>query len=116
MARVSKNSGGSSGTRRDRPALTPEARENQLISKAINLAERQLDEGTASSQIIVHYLKLGTSKAELEKEKLRHETALLSAKTESLEAAKRVEGLYAEAIQAMRKYSGNGGEDHDYDY
>lgn len=94
---------------RTRPALTPEARENQLISAAVNLAEKQLLEGTASSQVITHYLKLGSSKERLEKEKLARENELLKAKTEALQSAQRVEELYANALDAMRRY--NGGSD-----
>lgn len=93
------------------PALTPEGRENQLISLAIDLAEKQLSEGTASSQVITHYLKLGSTKEMLEKEKLRKENELLKAKTESLQSAKRVEELYKDALNAMRRYSGQAGED-----
>lgn len=88
------------------PAMTLEARENQLISAAVDLAERQLLEGTASAQVIVHYLKLGTTKERLEKEKLMEENKLLKAKTESLQSAKRVEELYSNAINAMRAYTG----------
>ena len=91
-----------------RPALTPEARENQLISLAVDLAEEQLRDKTASSQVITHFLKLGTTKAELEKEKLAKENELLRAKTESIESQKRIEELYAEALNAMRKYNGQG--------
>lgn len=90
-----------------RPALTPESRENQLISMAMDAAEEQLLNGTASSQIIVHFLKLGCTKAELEKEKIERENQLLRAKTESLESAKRVEELYENALNAMKNYSGN---------
>ena len=98
-----------------RPALTPEGRENQLISLAVNLAEKQLKEGTASSQVIAHFLKLGSTKERLEKEKLAEENKLLKAKTEALQSAKRVEELYADAIAAMKRYSGNGrGEDDEY--
>lgn len=97
-------------TKRIRPALTPEARENQLISLAVDLAEKQLIEGTASSQVISHYLKLGSTKERLEKEKLEEENKLLRAKTEALQSAKRVEELYANAISAMRKYSGRDDE------
>lgn len=93
-----------------RPALTPEARENQLIYLATNLAEQQLRDGTASSQVITHYLKLGSSKEKLEQEILRENKKLLTAKTEALQSAKRVEELYAEAITAMRRYSGHGGD------
>jgi hypothetical protein len=89
-----------------RPAQTLEARENQLISAAVDLAERQLLEGTASAQVIVHYLKLGSTKERLEKEKLQKENELLRAKAEALQSAKRVEELYADAISAMRAYSG----------
>lgn len=91
-----------------RPALTPEARENQLISLAVDLAEEQLRDKTASSQVITHFLKLGTTKAELEKEKLAKENELLRAKTESIESQKRIEELYAEALNAMRRYNGQG--------
>lgn len=99
------------GTKRGRPALTPEARENQMISLAIDLAEEQLRDGTASSQVITHFLKLGTTKAELEKEKLAQENKLLQAKTENLQSMARMEELYAEAIKAMQNYSGNGEPD-----
>ena len=94
-----------------RPALTPEARENQLISLAVDLAERQLLEGTASSQVITHYLKLGSTKERLEKEKLIEENKLLRAKTENFQSMKRVEELYAEALNAMRNYAGQGEAD-----
>lgn len=89
------------------PALTPEAREKQLIAAAVNLAEKQLLEGTASSQVITHYLKLGSSQMRLEKEKLEEENKLLKAKTEALQSQKRQEELFEEAIKAMRRYSGN---------
>ena len=97
--------------KRMRPALTPEARENQLISLAVDLAEEQLRDKTASSQVITHFLKLGTTKAELEKEKLAKENELLRAKTESIESQKRIEELYAEALNAMRRYNGQGDSD-----
>ena len=100
-----------------RPGSTPEARENQLIAKAVDLAERQLDEGTASSQVITHFLKLGTTKAELEKEKLMNENLLLKAKTESLQSMARMEELYENAIKAMQKYGGHGDyEEYDDEY
>ena len=89
-----------------RPALSPEARENQLINLAIGLAEQQLKDGTASSQVITHYLKLGSSKEKLEREKLEQENKLLVAKTEALQSAKHIEELYDEAIKAMRTYTG----------
>ena len=109
MAKVKKSS--EDKPKKMRPALTPESREKQLISLAVDLAEKQLIEGTASSQVITHYLKLGSTKERLEKEKLEEENKLLRARTEALQSAKEVEKLYADAINAMRRYSGNGGED-----
>lgn len=103
-----------------RPALTPESRENQLISLAVDLAEKQLQEGTASSQVITHYLKLGSTKEKIEKEILEKQKELISAKTEALKSAKRIEELYTDAIKAMRSYSGqndfNEDDDNDGDY
>lgn len=89
------------------PALDPESRENQMISLAVNLAEEKLRDGTASNQLIVHYLKLGSTKERLEKEKLEKENELLKAKTEALESAKRSDELYAKAIEAITRYSGH---------
>ena len=112
MAKV--NSTGSSGKSKSiRPALTPEARENQLIYLATELAEQQLRDGTASSQVITHYLKLGSTKERIEKEILEKQKELITAKTESLQSAKRIEELYSNAISAMRKYSGHGGDEDD---
>ena len=91
-----------------RPALTPEVRENQMIYLAIELAEQQLRDGTASSQVITHFLKLGSSKEKLEHEILAEQKKLITAKTEQLESAKRIEDLYANAIDAMREYGGRG--------
>lgn len=106
-----KTSNGSGSPRKMRPALTPEARENQLISLAVDLAEKQLQEGTASSQVITHYLKLGSTKERIEKEILEKQKELIIAKTEAMQSAKRVEELYSNALDAMRRYSGNGNED-----
>ena len=106
-----KVSNGSDSPMKMRPALTPEARENQLISLAVDLAEKQLQEGTASSQVITHYLKLGSTKERIEKEILEKQKELIIAKTEAMQSAKRVEELYSNALDAMRRYSGNGNED-----
>lgn len=95
--------------RRQAPATTPEARENQLIALAVDLAEKQLAAGTASSQVITHYLKLGSTKETLEKDKLKSENELLKAKTDAFKSAKSVEELYSQALDAMRKYSGQDG-------
>jgi hypothetical protein len=85
-----------------------------LIALAVDLAEKQLSKGTASSQVITHYLKLGSTKERLEKEKLEEENKLLRAKTEAIQSAKRVEELYKDALNAMRTYSGRGESDDDY--
>ena len=98
-----------------RPALTPEARENQLISYAVDLAEKQLRDGTASSQVITHYLKLGSTKEKIEKEILEKQKDLITAKTEALKSSKRIEELYTNAIKAMRTYGGHGDYEGDDD-
>lgn len=100
-------------TKNIRPGLTPESRENQLISLAVDLAEKQLQEGTASSQVITHYLKLGSTKEKIEKEILEKQKELISAKTDAIKSAKRIEELYAEAIKAMRSYGGHNTSDED---
>lgn len=89
-----------------RPALSEEAREKQLVSLAIDLAEKQLREGTASAQVIVHYLKAGSNKEKIEREIMEKQKGLLDAKTQNLQSYKRVEELYANALDAMRRYSG----------
>jgi hypothetical protein len=92
--------------RKLRPATTPEGRENQLISLAADLAERQLREGTASSQVITHFLKLASTREKLEQERLHRENLLLSAKVDQIASSKRIEELYETALNAMRQYAG----------
>ena len=99
--------------RRHPPALTPEARENQLIAEATDRAEKQIREGTASAQVITHYLRLGSTKAKLENDKLRTEVDLLRAKIESYESQKNMEKIYQDALDAMRRYSGQDYEVYD---
>ncbi len=94
-----------SGYRR-RPAKTPEDRENQMIALAVDLAEQQLRDGTASAQVITHYLKLGSTKEKIEKEILEEQKKLIVAKTDALESARRIEELYSNAIEAFKQYSG----------
>lgn len=94
-----------------RPALTPEAREQQLIAIAMDRAEQQLLDGTASSQVITHFLKLGSDKERLEREKLEEENKLLRAKTEALEAQRNSEADYTKVIEALKRYSGHGDQD-----
>lgn len=91
-----------------RPALSPENRENQMVSLAIDLAEQQLRDGTASSQVITHYLKLGTMKHKAEMEKLQRENELLRAKTEALESSKRTEAMFEDAVKAFKGYQSSG--------
>lgn len=88
------------------PATTPEAQENRLVALAVDLAEKQLRDGTASSQVITHFLKVSSSRDQLEREKIRQENLLMEKKIESFESAKRVEALYEEALNAMRSYAG----------
>jgi|SRR5580765_1537465 len=90
-----------------RPATTPEARENELISAATDLAEKQILAGSASSQVVTHYLKLGSTRERLEQQRLEHENELTRVKIEALESQQRVEALYMEALTAMRSYAGN---------
>ena len=113
MAKV-KKADSKNTARKIRPALTPEARENQMIALAVDLVEQRLLDGTASSQETTHFLKLGSMKNRLEMEKLQEENRLLKARTEALQSAKRVEELYSEAIKAMRRYSGQGSDEDEY--
>ena len=104
--------------RKRRPATSPEARENQMISSAIDLAEKQLQDGTAASQVITHYLKLGSTREKLEQERISSENEVLKARVEAMLSSKRIEVLYEEALNAMRNYSGNfvpQEEDDDYE-
>ena len=114
MANV-KVTNSSDSKKKMRPALTPESRENQMIALAMDRAEEHLRDGTASSQVITHFLKLGTTIARLEKEKLAKENKLLEAKTDVLESSKKSEELFEQAIKAMQKYSGHGDPDDDQD-
>ena len=96
-----------SKSRARKPATTPEQRENELISSAIDLAEDQIHNGTASAQVITHFLKLGSTRERLEQQRLEHENELTRVRIEALESQKRVEEMYFEALQAMRSYSGD---------
>ena len=96
-----------------RPPLSPEARENQLITLATDLAEKQLREGTASSQLITHYLKLATAREKTEREILELQKELIKAKTKSYQSNEEMKALYADALDAMRRYRGDGGRDED---
>lgn len=102
-------------TAKRRTATTPEGREGQMVALAIDLAEQQLREGTASSQVITHFLKLGSERERLERERLEEENKLLRAKTEALEAQKESKIQYEKILKALRNYNGMGDPD-EYDY
>lgn len=97
------------------PARTVEERERQLISLAVDLAEKQLREGTASSTVIAHYLKLGATDYPLRKERLQRQNELFQAKKEALERSQEYEEIAQNAIAAMQRYSGNFGQEEVYD-
>lgn len=86
------------------PATTPKGRENDLISLAVDLAEKKLKDGTAPAQVIAHYLKLGSTREHLEQMRIAQENALMAKKIEQIDSQKRIEDLYTEAIAAMRNY------------
>lgn len=113
MARVKAAS--SIQTPKLRPALSPEARENQMAALAMDLVEQRLRDGTASSQETTHFLKLVSSKAKLEQEKLKLENELTAAKTKAIANAEEIKVLYEEALKAMRTYGGHG-DDDEYEY
>ena len=96
-----------------RPALTPEGRENQLISLAVDLVEQRLRDGTASAQETTHFLKLASQKSKIELERAKLENELIKAKTQSINDQADMKVLYKNAIEAMRRYSGNGRSDKD---
>lgn len=102
-------------TRSRPPAVTPEAQENRMISLAFDLAEERLRNGTATSQEVTHFLKLGSSKEKVEQEIRLEQKKLIKAKTEAMESAKRVEELYSKALDAMRTYSGSRGQEEEDD-
>lgn len=110
MGKVKSTSSPDAPKRRMRPALTPEARENQMISLAMDLVEQRLIDGTASSQETTHFLKLATAKYKLEKEILVEQKALTAAKTKAIGSMEEQKAIYEEALKAMRRYSGHGGD------
>lgn len=103
-------------SKRTKPATTPEEEENECINLAMREAKKQLLEGTASSQVITHFLKLGSSNERLEKRFKEKQVELMEAKTEAIKSAKNMEALYLDAIKAMRGYSGSDNEEEEDDY
>lgn len=93
--------------KRIRPAITTEARENQLIALAMNEAERRILDGTASSQLLCHYLKIGTERERLEREKLKKDIELAEAKTEAIHEAQRSQEMYDSFMDALMRYRGD---------
>ena len=112
----SKSQTSNEHSHKSRPSIDPEARENQLIALAVDCAEQQLRDGTASAQVIAYYLKKGSVREQLELDRLREENKLLRAKTESIESEKRSAELVEEALKAFRNYSGHGDPDEYEDY
>lgn len=112
MSRVKKNTTDSG---RMRPAITPEGRENQLIGLAVDLAEKKLMDGTASSQLICHYLKLGSTREKLEKDILEKQKELITAKTENIQSSKRSGEFYEEVLKAIKRYNGEDDSEDEYD-
>lgn len=102
-----------SETSRRRTATTPEARETQMISLAERLAEQQMQDGTASAQVITHYLKLGSTREQLEQQRLAGEVELQKAKIEAMASTQRLEEMYTRAMDAFRGYQGQPPEDHE---
>lgn len=94
------------GERRRKPATTPEAREQELVSLAFDLAERQIREGTASSQVITHFVKAGSIRERLEQQRITHENEMTQVKIDAMRQAEAREAVYEEALKAMRAYSG----------
>lgn len=114
MAKVNDSSASEKKTTRKQvPARSEEARQQQLENLAMNLAEKKLRDGTASSQLICHFLNLTTQKAKLEQEKLKADTQLQMKKVETLDAQARTEELYVSAINAIKKYQGVSEEFYD---
>lgn len=108
MAKVAPNK---TETKKSRPALTEEARESQLISLVMDRVEQQIRDGTASSQVLTHFLKLGSKEQKLKIQQLEEENKLLRAKTQAIENAENNKLLYEQAIKAMQHYQGHGDPD-----
>lgn len=98
-----------SGKRPRKPALSPEARENQMIALAMDLVEQRLRDGTASSQETTHFLKLASSTERLEKQIKEKQKALIEAKTNSYASSDEIKALYADAMAAFKSYNGQNG-------
>lgn len=98
--------------KRQRPSMTPEGRNEQIIAAAVNLAEQKILDGTASSQIICHYLKMASEREKKELIKLDAENELLKAKKKAIDSEGELASLYNDVIKAMKKYTGNKNDEH----
>lgn len=116
MARVKTTNSSNTSKAPMRPALTPEARENQLISLAVDLVEQRLRDGTASAQETTHFLKLASRKSKLEAERAEAELELMKAKTQAIHDQADMKTLYKEAIEAMKRYSGHNSSSEEDEY
>lgn len=87
-------------------ASTPEGRENEMIMLAYQEVERRIRDHTATSQELCHFLKMGSEKERLEREKLEVEMELQRVRADSIESDKHIEELYNNTIAAMKLYSG----------
>lgn len=96
---------------RPRPATTPEARELQMVALAFDVAEQQMLNGTASAQVITHFLKYGSEQNKLEREKLRRENILMEARVTQISNTAQNSELYEEVLKAMKVYTGEESED-----
>lgn len=114
MTKEKKSTARAKNSRR-RPGMSPEARESQLISLAVDLAEQQLMDGTASAQVITHYLKLATTRERIEKEILKRQCELIQAKTDSYKESKHFDQMLEDAMNAMKRYRGDNSGEYDYD-
>ena len=112
---MAKSMGSNTTTRKKPPATTPEGREQQMIGLAMDATEKRIRNGTASAQELVHFLKAGSPNAKLERQILEKQKELITAKTSAIESQKRVEELYANALSAMKAYSGDLEEERDYE-
>lgn len=104
-----------SATKPKLPAPNPEIAEQRCIDASFSLALRQLEDGSASPSVITHFLKMGTEKTRLEREKLEKETALLKTREHAIRSAEQTEKIYADAVQAMKIYTGQMSDEDDED-
>ena len=116
MAKARGNNPDPPMKRKIRPSQDPAVRESQLIALAIDRVEQRIIDGTATSQELVHFLRLGTQEKQLEMEKLRHENELLKEKTSAIKAQKESAVMFAEAIAAMQSYRPPMDEEEDDDF